>query len=128
MDYVTGSPVGTTLQTCTPPVTSDPASIAAFDVCQWNNTLFGAAETTAGGTNIGAMIGARGCVTNSVATMPREFTVAVVWQGIAPTAAPTTTTCGQNAYGNEATRRAMVMHVMIACLQNDPTTGVCITP
>jgi hypothetical protein len=60
--------------------------------------------------------------------MPREFLVSVVWQGVTPTAAPTSTTCGQDAYGNEATRRAIVARVIVGCLQNDPVTGLCLTP
>jgi type IV pilus assembly protein PilV len=99
-----------------------------LDLCEWNNALIGAAETS-GAANVGAMIGARGCVTSiPPATMPREFEVAVVWQGLTPTVAPGSTTCGQGQYGDDKTRRAMVARVMIGCLQNDPTTGLCVTP
>lgn len=100
---------------------------AEVDLCEWHNALLGAAETGGGGQLLGAMNGARGCITNTVATMPREFTVAVVWQGITPTLAPTSTTCGAGSYGNDATRRALVAHVTIGCLQND-ATGACVTP
>jgi hypothetical protein len=51
-----------------------------------------------------------------------------VWQGVTPTVAPTSTACGQGLYGNEQTRRAMIARIKIGCLQNDPTTGVCVTP
>lgn len=100
---------------------------AALDLCEWNNTLLGTTETSGGGQKVGTMIGARGCITNTVATMPREFVVAVVWQGLNPTQVPASTACGQNQYGNEATRRAMVANVKIGCLQND-AAGVCVTP
>ena len=121
--YVTASPVGTaTTLDC-----SAPATIAAKDLCAWSDLLLGAAETT-GGNKVGAMIGARGCVTLPVATMPRQAIVSVVWQGITPTLAPAATTCGSGLYGNEATRRAMVASIVIGCLQNDPTTGLCVTP
>jgi type IV pilus assembly protein PilV len=100
---------------------------AALDLCDWNNALLGATES-AGGQNVGAMIGARGCITNTVATMPREFVVAVVWQGLTPTVAPTSTDCGEGSYGNDDLRRAMIARVMIGCLQNDPLTGLCVTP
>ena len=131
--YVTGSPRGTGN------AVADCSSLtgANFDLCQWNTALLGAAETDPGSTNIGAMIGACGCITNPVATMPREVVVAVVWQGITPTAAPTTTNCGSGSYGNDATRRAMVTRIMIGCLQNaaggqcctmNPVTGVCEIP
>ena len=124
-NYVTVNPLGTgsTLD-C-----SAPATIAARDQCEWEQSLLGAAETTGGGANkVGAMNGARGCITLPVATMPRQLVVAIVWQGINPTLAPGATTCGQGLYGNEANRRAMIASVTIGCLQNDPTTGVCVTP
>jgi len=124
MNYVTGGALGTgnAVQNCIG------LTGANHDLCQWNNALLGAAEVSAGGQEVGAMIGARGCVTNVSATMPREFSVAVVWQGVTPTVAPTATTCGQGLYGNEQTRRALVARVKIGCLQNDPTTGLCVTP
>lgn len=124
MSYVTASPLGTgsAAQSCAA------LTGANFDLCTWNNALLGSAEISSGSQKIGAMIGARGCVTNTAASMPREFVVAVVWQGIAPTVAPAATACGQGSYGNDAMRRALVANVMIACLQNDPTTGICVTP
>ena len=124
LNYVTATPLGTgnAVQDCTA------LTGAALDLCEWNNMLLGATESTAGGQNAGAMIGARGCINNLVATMPREFVVAVTWQGLVPTVAPASTTCGQGQYGNDQTRRALVARVTIGCLQNDPTTGLCVTP
>lgn len=122
-DYVTTDPLGTanTSLDCTPTTT------VAKDLCEWSNALLGAAEVT-GGNKVGAMIGARGCITLPVTAMPRRAIVAVVWQGVTPTLAAAATTCGQNEYGDEKTRRALVASVTIGCLQNDVTTGLCITP
>jgi type IV pilus assembly protein PilV len=115
--------VGLSAQDCTVPTT-----VAGKDLCDWNNALFGAAEMK-GTQTLGAMTGARGCITNPVTTMPREVVVAVVWQGLRPTVAPGGTTCGQNLYGaGDKTRRAMIARITIGCLQNDPTTGTCVTP
>lgn len=124
MNYVTATPLGTgnALQNCIGLTGS------VLDLCQWNNALLGAAATSSGGQQVGAMIGARGCISNVSATMPREFTIAVAWQGVTPTVASTATTCGQGLYGNEQTRRALVARIKIGCLQNDPTTGLCVTP
>lgn len=124
LNYVTAAALGTgnTIQGCTG------LTGAARDHCEWNNALLGTTESTASGQQAGGMIDARGCITNVVATMPREFLVAVTWQGLSPTVAPTSTTCGQGLYGNEQTRRALVARVTIGCLQNDPTTGLCVTP
>lgn len=120
--YVTVNPLGegNTLQSCAGMTGAD------LDRCEWENMLLGASETS-GSQSVGAMIGARGCISNPVATMPRQMNVAVVWQGLTPTAAPTDA-CGAGLYGNEATRRALVATIVIGCLQNDPTTGVCVTP
>lgn len=104
---------------------------AAADLCEWNNALLGASEKKET-ARVGAMIDARGCVANTAATMPQEFLVSVVWQGLGQTAAPTSTDCGKDLYGNgdEKTRRALVARVMIGCLQNDPpdSTTCVVTP
>jgi type IV pilus assembly protein PilV len=122
--YVTATPVGTgSALNC-----AGPASIAQTDLCDWNAALQGAAETGVDG-NVGAMTGARGCIENPVAVMPREVVVTVAWQGLVATAAPdATVTCGAGLYGDEMTRRTMVARITIGCMQNDPATGVCVTP
>lgn len=121
--YVTGMPAGTgnLVQDCSG------MTGANLDLCQWGNALLGASEKK-GAASVGAMIGARGCIANPVTTMPREFVVAVVWQGLAPTLAPASTLCGKDLYGDDKLRRAMVARVVIGCLQNDPATGLCVTP
>jgi type IV pilus assembly protein PilV len=124
-DYVTvvGTPLGTAEIDC-----STLTAPADKDKCAWNNALFGASETK-GTVTLGAMNGARGCITNPVTAMPREVVVAVAWQGMGPTFAPGATTCGQGAYGaDDRVRRAMVARITIGCLQNDPGTGLCVTP
>lgn len=125
-DYVTvpGTPLGTAAIDCSALVTP-----ADKDKCEWNNALFGASETKSGGAQfLGAMNGARGCITNPVAVMPREVIVSVAWQGLRPTVAPGATTCGKVDAVDDRTRRAMVARITIGCLQNDPATGLCVTP
>lgn len=123
-EYVTAAPLGTagTID-C-----SAPATLAQRDQCAWHVALLGASETK-GGVQLGAMTGARGCISNPVAAMPRRVIVAVAWQGVSPTAAPGATACGLGTYGgDDRFRRAMVASITIGCLQNDPTTGTCVTP
>ena len=120
-DYATTTPLGTgvaLVADCAGTTTT----MAARDQCEWSNALLGAAETSGGGASVGAMIGARGCVTNlSDPTKPyKEYSVAVVWQGLNPTIAPGATSCGQGSYGNDATRRAIVTKVVVGCLLNNP--------
>lgn len=90
----------------------------ARDRCQWSNALKGAAETKSS-SNVGAMTGARGCITQVQAPdptagvcMPGIYQITVAWQGLYPTKAPDAT-CGQNAYGNETQRRAISARVSV---------------
>lgn len=124
--YVTASdPLGTGLPP--DPDCSLQANIVLRDKCEWHMALLGAAEVSATGSKVGAMADARGCVEETVAVMPRQYTVSVVWQGINPTKAPATT-CGTGKYGDEKTRRAISTTITIGCLQNDPASGQCIFP
>lgn len=94
------------------------SSVASIDLNQWCNALMGASETQSGVGNVGAMIGARGCITQTVAPaagVSSQYLVAVAWQGLNNTATPTVS-CGQNQYGNEALRRVVALPVNIADL------------
>lgn len=87
----------------------------ALDFCEWNNALLGSAEVK-GGNKIGAMLGARGCIYETVSTAPRQYLVAVAWQGINQTAAPAGVNCGQGQYGNESLRRIVTFPFTVAKL------------
>jgi len=116
--YVSANTVGTG--------DSAPASCAALaagsaprDLCEWSNALKGAAETRAGAGNIGAMIGARGCITQiqapnatSGACLPGIYQVAVAWQGLVKTAAPAIS-CGADQYGVDSYRRVVSERVTV---------------
>ena len=84
-------------------------SRAAIDLCEWSKALKGSSETS-GGTKSGAMINGRGCVATTGTT--NEYMVSVVWQGLNATAIPATT-CGQNSYDSEASRRAVTMIIRV---------------
>ena len=84
-----------------------------LDLCQWGNMLEGAAESNAG-ANIGAMIGARGCITYDAGT--DAYTVSVAWQGLVQTAAPAGNTCAQGQYGDDTQRRVVSATLRIADL------------
>jgi type IV pilus assembly protein PilV len=104
--------------TCTAAVgTATTRAIADADLQAWNNALRGAAET-AGTDKVGGVVGARGCVSYDLPT--NSYRVAVAWQGmaatVAPTAGDTAATCGKNQYGAEAQRREVSIIVRIANL------------
>jgi type IV pilus assembly protein PilV len=93
---------------------SPPANCADASACDdlraWHDALMGAAEVQ-GGNRVGAIIGARGCITGA----GNFFTVTVAWQGIVAdnqdlNSLPDTdprkfNDCGAGSYGYEAQRR-----------------------
>ena len=92
---------------------SAPTTVADIDLCAWDAALKGAAETS-GGNSVGAMIGARGCVTSTAAD---QYLLEVVWQGLVRTATPPNTVlCGLDLYGDETQRRAVTSIVQIGDL------------
>jgi len=109
------------------------ATTAVNDMNAWHNTLLGASETSSG-ANVGAMVGARGCVSyNSTATPANGgpllnpvngaqipgtgvYTISVAWQGLGNTAIATPN-CGQGLYGaSDAMRRVVSLTIRIASL------------
>ncbi len=129
-----GSTSPTPLSTCAAP--TSPATIAAYDLCEWGNQLIGAAEVTSGGsctstdgTNcIGAMLGARGCVAYAAATELKDskgatipgtgiLTVTIAWQGMAPTIQPPAAIdCAKNLYPAETQRRVVTATMRMGSL------------
>jgi type IV pilus assembly protein PilV len=92
---------------------------SALDLCEWHNALLGAAEKQSA-ANVGAMIGARGCVYQLVpsAGVAAEYIVAVAWQGFNNTVALTgiVADCGSGQYGDDANRRVVTLPISMANL------------
>lgn len=102
--------VGTSLADCGSPVNADK--------CAWDRALDGASVERAGGENVGAMIGARGCVERLSGSANTQvlIRVTVAWQGLSPTVAPELT-CGDGDYGDDdSLRRAVSVVVALAYL------------
>jgi type IV pilus assembly protein PilV len=94
-DYVTVDPLGTGIADCD----FGNATRQQIDATEWCNALQGAAETL-GGSDVGAMVGARACVE---AIAAGEYMVTVAWQGMAPLSAPPVTVgCGAGEYDGAA--------------------------
>ena len=109
VDYV-GNDYGLSPMDCGPYLATPNYKL---DVCEWNNQLNGSSEKADAGTrNVGAMIGARGCV---VRLDPQTFLVTVAWQGLSRAGVPVEI-CGQGAYGDDANRRTVSTIVRIALL------------
>lgn len=113
--YVTASPLGTGASN---PAVADP--IVDGDLTDWHNALLGAAEVQSGVGNVGAMIGARGCVyeiTAPASGVPARYLIAVAWQGLNATKAPASAVaCGQGTYGDDTRHRVVTLPVTIADL------------
>jgi type IV pilus assembly protein PilV len=116
-DYVAFSPLGTGDSQDT---NCAGLSGAALDACEWSNSLKGAGETV-DGSNVGAMVGGRGCI--QVVALD-EYLITVAWQGLTPISAPPSSVdCGAGLYGaadtpcaNDLCRRVVTTIVRIGSL------------
>jgi type IV pilus assembly protein PilV len=110
-EYVAAGLLGATMLDCSG------LTAAALDVCEWSNLIHGSAEVR-GGAGIGAMIGARGCITRA-ATSSDRYTVTIAWQGILPTAAPASPCgAGDAAFADNTLRRTTSATVCVALLRD----------
>jgi type IV pilus assembly protein PilV len=92
--------------------TAEAIARANADLVEWDALLRGA-SVTSGGAAVGAMVGARGCVSFDAAT--RVYTVVVAWQGVHETFQPTVS-CATGLYGADTLRRAVQATVRMAVL------------
>jgi type IV pilus assembly protein PilV len=94
-------------------------TLANNSINAWDDLLRGASEKKgAAATEVGAMIGARGCISYNTGSEyvdaatglniagTGEYTISVAWQGMADTFAPTVS-CGKNLYATETKRRTV---------------------
>ena len=93
---------------------------------EWDEALQGAAETKSG-ASVGAMIGARGCIsydattelidpsTGGIVSGTGLYTVGVAWQGLTDVVTPTVN-CANGLYGSELKRRVVTMSFRIGHL------------
>jgi type IV pilus assembly protein PilV len=118
-DASAGSPYLGTSATATPACnsvgTAAQQALAIQDMQEWSALLEGAAELS-GTVSVGAMNGARGCVTYDAAT--GIYQVSVAWQGLGKTAAqPDAWACAKGNYGDDdAWRRVVSVPLRIANL------------
>jgi type IV pilus assembly protein PilV len=76
------------------------------DLTDWNGLLKGAAEMS-GSNQVGAILGARGCITKN--TSSGVFQIAVAWQGNQTGGAPPASiSCGSGSYGTDDGQRRAV--------------------
>jgi type IV pilus assembly protein PilV len=85
------------------------------DLLDWQTLLTGAAEKDSGGSSIGSVLGARGCITSPSANV---YQISVAWQGSAATTAPPAgITCATGQYGaDDSLRRAVSVMIQIQTL------------
>ncbi|MBF0144144.1 MAG: type IV pilus modification protein PilV [Magnetococcales bacterium] len=101
-------------------------AMAVDAIDDFDELLKGAVETKDGG-NVGAMVGARACISYDSATEltttggalldgTGEYTIAVVWQGQGDSAPSTASNCAYGLYGAETKRRVVTTKVRLAHL------------
>ena len=118
-----GGYVGTS-GTVTPSGVCGGSQVLRAALSDWDLALKG--QVTSGNTNVGAVLGARGCIELTAGT-PRTYAVAIAWQGLTRQQLPTVGAgsgagvlraidCGKGAYGDDESggvsrRRVMWMSV-----------------
>lgn len=103
--------IGNNIGTTDPGDCATPATRALKDLCEWSLLIQGAAETQ-GTAKLGAMSGARGCITSPAVN---QYLISIAWQGVQASGA-SVNTCGMNAYTNENMRRTVTTVLQIATL------------
>ena len=103
--------VASNIGTTDPGDCTTPATRALKDLCEWSLLIQGAAEVQ-GTAKLGAMSGARGCITSPATN---QYLISIAWQGVQASGA-SVNTCGQNAYTNENMRRTVTTVLQIATL------------
>jgi len=79
-------------------------------VNEWSDLLKGAGEVM-GGTSVGGLLNARGCIVYD--SVNESYSISVVWQGLVETIAPTSTNCGATGYGGASSKlRRAVTYVV----------------
>ena len=87
--------------------------LADSGMTEWDLALQGAAEASSAGAAVGAINGARGCVSYDATT--QTYTVAVAWQGTTDTFTPVVN-CANGLYGAETKRRVVWTTLKVATL------------
>lgn len=115
--------------TCTlSSVTAQQQAQAVADLSAWHTLLLGSAEKS-GTSNVGVMVGARGCIhydatnlltdsTGATISGSGIYTVSIAWQGLGNTFANTTLLCGRGNYGTESMRRVVSLPIRIGTINN----------
>src|SRR5262249_57327091 len=85
--------------------------VASRDLCEWANLIRGAAVQQ-GGSKVGAVEAARGCIS---ALGGDRYLLSIVWQGVQGTA-PSALACGKNGYTDEKLRRGASVVLQFANL------------
>lgn len=92
---------------------ADQKARAISDLLEWSNLLKGSAELS-NGNQVGAMLGARGCISVATVASYQVYTVSIAWQGNGKTLAPASNLpCAAGLFGDEALRRVVSVPVLI---------------
>lgn len=100
----------------------DTQAIAKNDLLEWDGFLKGMSAVDGNGQMVGAMLGARGCISLDSSTTPETYTVTVVWQGLTDNVG-SDNTCALGLFGSNTKRRVLSTTVQFANLMGDSSAG-----
>mgnify|MGYP001114334176 CR=1 FL=1 len=99
----------------------DTQAIAKNDLLEWDGFLKGMSAVDGNGQMVGAMLGARGCITLDSSTTPETYTVTIVWQGLTESV-ESENTCALGLFGTNTKRRVLSTTVQFAQLMGDSSS------
>lgn len=110
--YVKGAALGATLNDATYCAPAALSTLAARDLCEWNNLLAGSADAQTSGAKDALTF--RGCITQPALSDP-VFIITVAWAANLP-GVPPADVCAKDAFGEDSFRRILRTQVRVPAL------------
>jgi type IV pilus assembly protein PilV len=111
-NYVGAAALGATVNDATYCASSVTTTLAARDLCEWNNLLAGSADAKSNG-DVDALT-FRGCITQPAASDP-VFIVTIAWAANVP-GVPPADACAAGIFGDDSFRRILRTQVRVPAL------------
>ena len=100
---------------------ADTQAIAKNDLLEWDGFLKGMSAVDGNGQMVGAMLGARGCITLDSSTTPETYTITIAWQGLTDSLG-SDNSCALGLFGTNTKRRVLSTTVQFAELMGDSSS------
>ncbi len=96
-----------------------PATLATYDLYEWERAILGTAEVSSGGANTGGLVSPTGCITVPAGSPAGTVNIAIAWRGLTDLGNPGIDPCGEgtglydDTGGDNAFRRVIVVNTFI---------------